>query len=160
MKSNTELLKSLEINQSISIDSPRYEVEPILEDLDGFFDIIYSDKAMCVVLRMAHEKKSIAQRVVDEINSLTIFQEKEVQGNLGYIRSIVSAFNKENDRSVKVIKRKNAIFITEDFMNRESITLDEFRALEVRLSEIHNIFTQRCTGDLSIKEVDNSDELI
>ncbi len=157
LEQELENIKQLEIGQSMSVNASRRDLEHELKSVDGFFDVVYADKTVSVVLRLASEKKSIAERVTDEIESLTIFQEKEIHGDLGYVRSLVSKFNSANGRKVKVVKRGSKIMITEDFMNRESITSAEYETLCVRLEEIRETFEKRCDDYV---EFEDSDELI
>ena len=143
-KQQLETIKGLEIGESISISASRRDVEHELKSLDGFFDVVYADKTFSVVVRLSSEKQSIVKRVTAEIESLTIFQEKEIEGDLGYIRSLVSKFNTKNGRNVKVVKRGSKHKITEDFMNRKSITSAEYEILCERLEKIRTTFEKRC----------------
>ena len=127
MKTEIEQLK---INQSIKLNASSDEVRPITRNCRGRFRVIKESLKTCIVIRIDENDISLRKQTIDAIESMGVFDAKRIDGDIQYIRSIVSRYNHENGREVKVNKINGVATLSENVMARKKITTDEFNEIK------------------------------
>ena len=74
---------------------------------------------------------SLRKQIINAINGLGVFDSARIDGDVQYIRSIVSRYNAEHGRAVKVNKIMGVATLSENVMNRKKITPDEFEEIRI-----------------------------
>jgi hypothetical protein len=124
-------IDQIEIGKSIIIQAPADEVRPITRTCHGRFRVIKQSSNSCVVIRIDENDISLRKEITDAIESLGVFDSARIHGEIQYIRSVVSRYNNENDRAIKVNKINGVATLSENVMARKKITADEFEQIEI-----------------------------
>lgn len=119
-------ITQLQVGESVKLTGDIAKIRQVCTRLEHKYKVVKINVDTCLVVRVDIDIKGLKQTILDGIDSMKAFQEIPVRGNIGYIRTIVSAFNKESDRAVKVSKRGNDAVLTEDIMERSGITQSEY----------------------------------
>jgi len=128
-------IQDLEIGASIKINGDIPKIRQVCTRLPNKYKVVQVTAESCLVVRVELDVKGLKEKVLEGIATMPLFGELVIHGNISYVRTIVSTFNTENNRAVKVSKRRTVAILTEDIMTRPSITTDEFNAIELDFEE-------------------------
>lgn len=131
----SEQIQKLNIGESINLTGPIPQIRQTCTRLENKYKVVKINEDVCLVVRVEPDTKGLKELVITSIENMDPFENVKINGNIGYIRTIVSQFNKANKRIVKVSKQGNLAILNEDIMERESITQDEFNAIEIFSTE-------------------------
>lgn len=121
-----EKIKALKIGESINVTGPIPKIRQYCSRLENKYSVVKIADEHCLVVRIESEPLGIRMTVLNAIDELEPFGESVVHGNIAYTRTIVSQFNKANNRNIVVSKRRTVAVLTEDIMERSRITINEF----------------------------------
>jgi len=124
-------IENIKIGHSIVLDNAADEVRPITRTCRGRFRVIKSSSHSCVVIRIDENDISLRKTITDAMESLGVFDSARINGEIQYIRSVVSRYNNEHDRAFKVNKINGVATLSENIMARKKITPDEFDQIEM-----------------------------
>lgn len=131
----SEQIQDLKIGESIKFTGHIPQIRQTCTRLENKYKVVKINNETCLVVRVEPDTKGLKELVVTSIQNMDPFENVKINGNIGYIRTIVSQFNKANNRIVKVSKQGNLAVLNEDIMERESITQGEFDAIEIFSTE-------------------------
>lgn len=131
------LLSGLNIHDSINILSEKDIINGIINVLDHNYKVMKIDENIYCVARISDNKEKKTERIDSAISKLTSFNSVNVDGDVAYIRSLVSMFNRRNNDFVKVRKNGNkAELYRNRVMFKNPITLNEMNAIKAELHEM------------------------
>jgi len=124
-------IEQLSIGKSRKFHAAADEVRPITRNCRGRFRVIKESNATCIVIRIDENDISLRKEVMTAIETLGVFDSARIDGDIQYIRSIVSRYNKEHGRAIKVNKIHGMATLSENVMARKEITADEFEQIRI-----------------------------
>lgn len=126
-----EEIEILEIGQSIKMNGNIPKIRQICTRLDNKYKVVKINDQTCLVVRVEPDTKGLKETTLTAIDNMKPFDEIVVRGNIAYIRTIVSAYNKEHSTFIKVSKRGLTAVLNEDILDRKSITEEEYSDIEL-----------------------------
>ena len=136
-----EIVQSLKINESISINSTRESIKEIIEFSNKRFKIMKVDAEIFVVARLADVEPKKTDYLSDKIENLKYFNEVSVKGDPNYIRVLVNKHNKSNNDCIRVSKQSNKIVLFRDVRNIKG-PLNKAQLNEIK-AEFHGYLFKR-----------------
>ena len=128
-------IENLEIGASVRLELPVDDVRNMARMITGRFRFIRESNDSCLVIRIEENEKSLRKTVIDAIESMVVFDVQRIHGDIQYIRSIVSRYNNEHGRAVKVNKIQGVATLTENVMARMEISAAEFEQIEIDFNQ-------------------------
>jgi hypothetical protein len=107
------VLNEIKVGESKKIEMSAIEVTEMIDNSPGEYAIkgVYNDH--CVVIKLKKNKEVDLVKAV--CNDLKYCHETKVEvGNISYLRSIVSSYNKSNDTDIKVRKKDSGFYLYKD----------------------------------------------
>lgn len=126
-----EEIEQLPIGKSRKYQMAADEMRPITRNCRGRFRVIKESNNTCIVIRIDENDVSLRQQIINAIESLGVFDSARIEGEIQYIRSIVSRYNNEHGRAIKVNKIHGVATLSENVMARKKITPDEFDQIRI-----------------------------
>jgi hypothetical protein len=135
MKNAEITLKINELNAGdfTEINASMHDVKKICRNLGLNYKVLFLDKKACLVIRPHKVHESLKNQIIDICNKINFLDEIQIQANYGHVRNIVSIFNKDHNRKVKVKTKSGEVIIYENFLSRESISQSEFLIMKDHL---------------------------
>lgn len=124
-------IEQLPVGKSRKYQIPADEMRSITRNCRGRFRVIKESNQSCIVIRIDELEISLRQQIFNAIESLGVFDSKRIDGDIQYIRSIVSRYNNKHGRAIKVNKIHGVATLSENVMARKHITPDEFDQIRI-----------------------------
>lgn len=140
-------IETLGTGESVHIDSPVDVVRANIQSITGRFRVIRESSTSCVVFRIGEFEKSLRQLTLEVIRDLGVFDVARIDGDIQYIRSIVSRYNNEHDRAMKINKINGVATLSENFMARPKITQKEYDEIVVDFDQKLELLRSRIIKD-------------
>lgn len=140
-------IEDLEIGKADTLEIVSAEARKICKRINGKFRVITTGSNSCIVWRLDPGVESLHVTVMEAIDGLGVFDSQRIDGDVQYIRSIVSRFNNKNDREIRVNKVNGVATISEFVMARKEITKDEFNEIKVDFDTKLEILRGRIVDD-------------
>lgn len=124
-------IEQLNVGQSRKFHHPADVVRPVAKKCNGRFRVIKESNNTCIVICIDESEISLRKQITNAIESLGVFDSARINGDVQYIRSIVSRYNAKHGRAVKVNKIHGVATLSENVMARRQITPDEFEQIRM-----------------------------
>ena len=116
-----EKIKELQPNESVVIEGKKKEIKELTNELPANYLVTKISYDKCVVV-MVEDAESFTQQLYNNLESIKPFEKKEFEfDSIEYARTLVSTYNKKNDRSFKVTTRGGVTRIYEPFEDIKEI---------------------------------------
>lgn len=120
-----EQIKSLQLNKSVVIEGTKKDVKNTTDKLPGNYLVSKVSYNQCVVV-LVESAKSFTQQLYKYIESIKPFEKKTFTfESIEYARTLVSEYNKKNNRLFKVSHKSGVTTIYEDIMMLKEIDMTE-----------------------------------
>lgn len=149
------LLNGLNVNDSISILSDKSYINGVINVLDHNFKVMTISKGIYSVARIADTKHKKTIDLLKSIDKLNYFNTIPIDGDIAYIRSLVSKYNLTNGTKIKVRKQdQNAVIYKNVREIEKPITRIEMNEIKSDLNEIlFQLFDGVNLGDQNPEDV-------
>jgi len=124
-------IEQLNVGQSRKFHHSADEVRPIAKNCNGRFRVIKESTTTCIVICIDENEISLRKQIIDSIEGLGVFDSARIDGDIQYIRSVVSRYNNKHGRAIKVNKINGVATLSENIMARKKITPDEFEQIRI-----------------------------
>ena len=116
-----EKIKNLELNQSIVIEGTKQEIKKVTKGLPANYLVNKISYNKCVIV-MVEDAITFTQQLYNKLDLIKPFEKKEFEfDSIEYARTLVSAYNKKNNRSFKVTAKGGVTRIYEPFEDIKDI---------------------------------------
>jgi hypothetical protein len=129
----TLIIERLTAGDFTEINASKHIVQKICRELGNNCKVHFLDKKVCLVIKPQKVHESLQYQIIEICKKLNFLDEISIQANYGHVRNVVSKFNSDNGRNVKVRTKAGEVIIYEDFLTRKIITSGEFHALKEQL---------------------------
>ncbi len=131
------LLAALEIHDSVNIVTDRNTITDILSDSYHNYKVMKIENDLYCVVRLSDRKEKKCEKLENNIKKLTAFNSVKVDGDVAYIRSLVSKYNKANNDNIKVRKTSNKAQLYRNSISFNGpLTMHQMNAIKSELHEL------------------------